>query len=470
MHTATIHVAIACVLSAGALGACTKSDTDTAPPAPSAGPAVSAPAPVASAAPSASANAAPPPCTADAPIVIDKGARAETGLTAVEIENGKKVGIGYAVGDGTPRVALVDDTGTVTKADPDWTHVQNQEQKKDPAMVRHVFRVTPLGALPSGKMRVGMDLLDSYAEKGKGSYLRCGPADLEPVISDDGGAQFDDPSEDDVAKLAAGSDTDGATVDFRDCRSFGDTHRAYVLATQVRREGPGDDHNLLYQWIVDETPGKGMIKDAIVDKRVVKPTADHKYPKGEHFVTPVAIQMGDLGMLITSRDQGNIVFVKRNAKLEKAGDPKAMWLGAAAGMPGIDMQNGQVYVVTTEFQKTDLYGVLFPATAAPDKPQKVALADTNPPTDGPRDSASIDVGPNGDVAVGFVDGKAAGRKARMTVLGADLKQKLSNVFDVSPPDVTVQEARVVALQSGKYLVTYLQTNGQISGQLVSCKY
>jgi len=40
-------------------------------------------------------------------------------------------------------------------------------------------------------MRVGMDLLDAYAEKGKGSYLRCGPADVEPVISDDGGAQFD---------------------------------------------------------------------------------------------------------------------------------------------------------------------------------------------------------------------------------------------------------------------------------------
>jgi hypothetical protein len=454
-----------------ATAACSKDEP--APPAPaSSSTAPAAPGSASAAVASASASAAPPPqCTADAPIVVDKGVRADTGLTAVELESGKKVGIGYAVADGTPRVAIVDDTGTVTKADVDWSHVQTQEAKKDPAMVRKVMRVTPLGALKSGKMRIGMDFIDAFPEKGKGSYLRCGPADIEPVISDDGGAQFDDPSEDDVAKLAAGSDTDGATVDFRDCRTFGDTTRAFVLGTQVRREGPGDDHNLLYQWIVDETPGKGMIKDAIIDKRVVKPTVDHKYPKVEHFLTPVAIQMGDLGILVTSRDQGNLVFVKRSAKLEKNGDPKAMWLGAAAGMPALDMQQGQVYALTTEALKTDLYGVLFPAISAPEKPQAVPLKDSNPPANGPRDSASLDVGPTGDVAVGFVDGKAPARKARMTVLGSDLKQKLADVFDVSPPDATVQEARVVSLQApGKFLMSYLRTDGQISSQIVTCKY
>jgi hypothetical protein len=403
-----------------------------------------------------------------APFTIDKGARIDTGLTSVELENGKKVAIGYAVGDGTPRVALVDDTGAVTKADPDWSHVKDQEQKKDPAMVRHLNRVTPLGLAKNGKMRVGMDFLDSFPEKGKGSYLRCGPADVEPVISDDGGAQFDDPTEDDVAKLAAASDTDGGTVDFRDCRTFGDLKRSFVLATQVKREGPGDDHNLLYQWMIDEVPGKGLLKDAVVDKRVVKP-ANGKYPKVEHFVTPVAIPMGDLGTMITARDQGNIVFVKRSSKLEKAGEPKSMWLGAAVGMPALDMQNGQVYVMTTEFQKTDLYGVLFPATGAPEKPQKVALTDPNAPSDA-RDSASMDVTPAGDVAVAFIDGKAPARRARMTVLGSDLKQKLSGVFDVSPADANVSEARIVSLASGKFLVTYLRSDGQLGGQVVSCKY
>jgi hypothetical protein len=463
-------VSCVCALAVSFVAGCSKNDS--APPAPEPAASASAAAPVASVSPSASSAPAtpPPPCTAEAPILIDKGARAETGLTAVELQNGKQVGIGYAVGDGTPRIAMIDDTGAVTKADPDWSHVKDQEAKKDPAMVRHLYRVTPLGLLPSGKMRVGMDLKDAFPDKGKGSYLRCGPAEVEPVISDDSGAQFDAPTEDDVDKLAAGSDTDGATVDFRDCRTFGDVKRSYVLATQVRREGPGADHNLLYQWIVDELPGKGLIKDAIIDKRVVKPLADHTYPKTEHFITPVAIPMGDLGFFLAARDGGNLVFVKRTAKLEKAGDAKPLWLGAAAGMPALDTAGGQVYVMATEFQKTDLYGVLFAATASPEKPQKLDLQDPAPPTEGMRDSASIDVGTTGDVAVAFVDGKAPNRKARMTVMGSDLKQKLPGVFDVSPPDATVQEARIVSLQSGKYLVTYLRSDGQINGQMVSCKF
>jgi hypothetical protein len=138
-------------------------------------------------------------------------------------------------------------------------------------------------------------------------------------------------------------------------------------------------------------------------------------------------------------------------------------------MPALDMQNGQVYVMTTEFQKTDLYGVLFPATSAPEKPQKVDLTDPGAPNDS-RDSASMDVTSTGDLAVAFVDGKAPQRKARMTVLGPDLKQKLPTVVDVSPTGVNVSEARVVSLASGKFLVTYLQGDGQVSGQLVSCKY
>ena len=58
----------------------------------------------------------------------------------------------------------------------------------------------------------------------------------------------------------------------------------------------------------------------------------------------------------------------------------------------------------------------------------------------------------------------------MTVLGADLKEKLAPVFDVSPDGANVSEARIVSLATGKFLVTYLQGDGQVSGQLVSCKY
>ena len=466
------RLAASVVVLAGLLNAC-KDDASsggaTAAPTGSTA-AAKASASTAAATPSASAPTAPPaPCTAEAPFVIDRGGRLDTGLTSVELQNGKQIAVGYAVGDGTPRVAMIDAAGAVTKADPDWSHVKDEEGRKDPAMVRRLYRVTPLGLMKSGKMRIGMDFLDSFPDKGKGSTLRCGPADIEPLVSDDGGAQFDDPTEDDVAKLSAASDTDGGAVDFRDCRTFGDDKRGFVLATQVKREGPGDDHNLLYQWIIDGVPGKTMQKDAVIDKRVVKPGKDGHYPKMNHFETPVAVQMGDLGVMLTARDQGNIVFVKRGAKLEKAGDPKSMWLGAAAGMPALNMQNGQVYVMTTEFQKTDLYGVLFAATATPEKPQKVALTDPRAAGD-VRDSASMDVTSKGDVAVAFIDGKTPARKARMSILGPDLKEKLAPVFDVSPDGANPSEARIVSLESGKFLVTYLQASGQVSGQLVSCKY
>jgi hypothetical protein len=461
--------AVFAVVVASALGCNESSSSGPAQPAASVSAATDKPA-AASASAVASAAPKPPACVSDPAFTIDKGARMDTGLTVTEFENGKKIGVGYAVGDGTPKVALVDDTGQVTKVDPDWSHVKDQEPKKDPKMLRHLFRVTALGFAKNGKMRVGMDLLDSMPDKGVSSYLRCGPADVEPVISDDGGAQFDDPTEDQVAKLSADSETSGGAVDFRDCRTFGNAENAFVLATQVKREGPGDDHNLLYQWIIDEIPGKGMIKDFVVDKRVVKPTKDGKYPKVEHFITPVAIPMGDLGVMITARDQGSLVVVKRTTKLEKAGNPVPMWLGAAAGMPALNMENGQVYLATTEFQKSDLYGVLFPATDAPQKPQKVALDDTSAPAEGARDSASLDILPDGNVVVGFIDGKSPHRRARVTVLGKDLKQKMDGVFDVSPVDQNALEARVVAVSTGKVLVTYIDGTGTLTGQLVACKY
>ena len=58
-------------------------------------------------------------------------------------------------------------------------------------------------------------------------------------------------------KLAAGSDTDGAAVDFRDCRTFGNEKHSFVLATQVDARARATDHNLLYQWMSTSCPARG---------------------------------------------------------------------------------------------------------------------------------------------------------------------------------------------------------------------
>src|SRR5450755_2358796 len=51
--------------------------------------------------PSSSSAAAGPACKAETPFSIDKGARADTGLTLVKLSDGT-VAVGYATGNGTP--------------------------------------------------------------------------------------------------------------------------------------------------------------------------------------------------------------------------------------------------------------------------------------------------------------------------------------------------------------------------------
>jgi len=147
-----------------------------------------------------------------------------------------------------------------------------------------------------------------------------------------------------------------------------------------------------------------------------------------------------------------------------------MWLGAAAGMPSLTSENGRIFVATTEWQKMDLYASSFAFGGAFVKPTKIALTDANARTDGERESASLDVASNGDLFVAFDDGKAPGRVARLAVLGADLKQKLGTVFDVTPQGQDILETHVVAVGDKTALVLSLDASSTLSGVIVSCKY
>lgn len=404
------------------------------------------------------------PCNVVTTTTVDRGARLETGITIRELTNGKLVAIGYATGDGTPKVATVDDTGKTGQADVDWASVK--AAKVDPANKRHLFRVTPLGSADGGKMKVGMDYLDSQDKPGTPRSLRCGPADQDAILKDDKAGGFDQPKEDDVAKMPTTGD---GSIAYRDCRTFGDYGHPWVVATQVKRAGTGADHDLLYSWVVDDVPGPGAPKDPVIDKRTVKPTGG-AYPKVEHFLAPIARTLGDGTVVLAARDQGNLVLARRTGKLEKAGSPESFWLGAAAGQPALTSENGRVFVATTEFQKMDLYASSFAEAGALTKPTKVAMTDAAARTDGDRESASLDAAANGDLFVAFVDGKSPARQARLAVLGADLKQKLGAVFDVTPSGTDVAESHVVALSGQRALVLTLDTSSAVTATIVACKY
>jgi hypothetical protein len=416
--------------------------------------------PTVSAHASAEPAKAPPPCTIESTTTIDKGTRGDTGLTVVMLP-GNQAAIGYATGE-QPKVVVIDTTGKAQHVDIDWGHVRDQEKKKDDKMTRAIHRVTPLG-YKGGKMRAGMDVIDTSKEKNTARYLRCGPADLEPIVSDESALNFFEPTEDTVAALPADA------ADVRDCRTFSNGEVSWVVATEVRRDGTGDNHDLRFSWIVDEVPGKVSIKDPNIDKRVAKPNKDHKYGTLDHFITPVSVNAGNDGYMMVSRDGGGLVFARRSDKFERTGGPWPMWLAAGPGLPSLTHQGERVFLAVGELNKTDLFASTFMGGANPVKPEKIQLTDTSPPTEGARDWPSLSVGSDGMLFVAFIDGKA-NRRVRLTVLGPELKQKTSDVFDVTGADVNPTEARVIGIAANKALVVWIDKHADLTGAVVSCKY
>jgi hypothetical protein len=454
---------IAPVLALALTSACQDKSSGTsetpALPSASAATATTASAPLASA--SSAAPAKPPPCKVESTVALDKGARADTGLTVVMLA-GNQAALGYAVGD-TPKVLTVDTAGKTEQTEVSWGHVRDTEKKSDPAMTRYIHRVTPLG-FKGNKMRVGLDILDESKDKNAARYLRCGAGDDEPIIADNTPLNFYQPTEDAVAAL--GPDA----LDVRDCRTFSNGESTWSLYTEVKRDGTGDNHDIRLTWSLDTLPGKGTIKDPNVDKRIDKPTKDKKYGTLDHFSMPVSVNAGTAGFMMVARDSGGLVFARRNDDLSAAGGPWPMAFPEGAGLPSIMHKDERVFLAATEWNKTDLFTSTFLGTEAPKKPAKVTLVDTAPPTEGARDWPSLSPAADGSLFVSFIDGKGATRRVRLVVLGADMSQKTSDVFDVSSGEANIVEARVIAIADKKALVTYLDAKGDLTGSVVSCTY
>jgi hypothetical protein len=457
-----LFLGIAPALALALTSACQDKASGTSPePAqPSASAATTTTAPLASAS-SAAPAAPPPPCKIESTVSLDKGARADTGLTVVMLA-GNQAALGYAVGE-TPKVITVDTAGKTEQAEVSWGHVHDQEKKSDPTMTRYIHRVTPLG-FKGNKMRVGLDILDESKDKNAARYLRCGAGDDEPIIADNTVLNFYQPTEDAVAAL--GPDA----VDVRDCRTFSNGEATWSLYTEVKRDGTDANHDIRLTWSLDTLPGKGTIKNPNVDKRIAKPSNDKKYGTLDHFSMPVSVNAGTAGFMMVARDSGGLVFARRNDDLSAAGGPWPMAFSEGAGLPSMMHKDERVFLAATQWNKTDLFASSFLGTEPPKKPAKVTLTDSAPPTDGARDWPSLSPASDGALFVSFIDGKGATRRVRLVVLGADMSQKTSDVFDVSTGGANIVESRVIAIADKKALVTYLDAKGDLTGSIVSCTY
>ncbi len=400
-------------------------------------------APTASA--SSAAAAKPSPCTVEAAVTVDTGVRADAGITLVELQDGR-IALGYATGNGEPKVAIVDAAGRASFPDVEKQHLDGAEKKKDPKTRRAILRVTPLGFMPGGmKMRVGVDMVDTFPDKS--TYTRCGAADTAPLL------------------MQGGPDDNGTGDEGRlvDCRTFSNGHKEWVLASMISISGAMEG-KLPMRWVVDYQ-GKHPIDDVVLDEKMYDDKTLQK-PEPWSFQVPVGIGVKDTGYVFASRQGGALVLARRDAHLQKQGEAARFGLGPAAPtMTALAALDHQAALFVGLYGKTDVLGTTFAIEAKPQKPEKLALDDPNPPTEGDRNSLTASYTPKGDIFLAFADGPATSKKARMTVLGGDLKSKVP-VFDVAPSG---SELRVVATGDEKALVTYLAGNA-IQTATVSCKY
>ncbi len=391
---------------------------------------------------SAAADAGPSKsCTVESEAVtLDHGVRLDTGVTLTDLGDGR-VALGYAGPDGAPKVMVVDEAGRGHSIDALAVHAKS-EKKLNAKATRSVLRVTPIAFAGAGKMRVGVDWVDTNPDKTKS--LRCGPADTEPFVSETSGENNK-------------NDEEGQVYD---CRTFTNGRRTWVLASTglfseaIEGEAP-------MAWLVDEMPGKGLVKDATLDKkRYTSARFDH--PDDIVYQVPVGAGVQGVGYVFAARHEGGLVVAQRNRDLQRLGDATRFSLAGPVTMPAIAMRGGYVAIFVGISGKPDLYGSRFTADAKPVKPEKLDLADDAPPVDGDRNSVSASFTPGGSIYAAFADGKAGQKRARLARVSPAMKGTMK-VFDVSEPGA-VSEVRVHAASESKVLVTYLEGTGS-AGEL-----
>ena len=415
----------------------------------------------------AALDAAPPlPCIADvAPFTIDASPRGDTGLTLTKLSDGR-IALGYAVGE-TPKVAVVDGTGKASIVDVDFSRLKS-EGKSDKHTVRTINRVTPLG-FKALRMRVGVDLLDVTPVTDNSAvrtrHLRCGPADQDPIIGDDGPSfydpEFNPPPVD---------PTSDSAVENRDCRTFANGDRSWVLASKMLPNNESGAYNAM--WIIDEKPGHQKVDEPFIDEHEVPAPKDKGAPKAIIYDVPVSLEMPNHGgFVVAARYQGQLIVGKRAANLERSGLATRFSFPSPVGMAALAASGNEVALFVSEAGKTDLLGTTFTVEAIPKKPEKISLNDPKPPTEGDRASVSVSATDKGDFVVGFTDGKGGLRRARMTVLGVDLKPKMP-VFDITSEE-NVSELRVATMKDGRILAAYIVTKDSkpvVTGVVLKCTY
>ncbi len=380
---------------------------------PTAGAAPSGPATAGGSASSAAAKPAAAACVVKGDVtLVDQGVRADTGITL-----GLAISaVGYAKGQGTPKVATYDDAGAVTVAE--LSEPFEALDRKPESSVRRVLqRVTPLDA-KDGKVRVSADYVETTTEKVR--RVHCGPEGA-PFIS------FEGPS------LTAGAD--GATHETVDCRTVQTDNGFGAVESTLETDGQKMTAALTIGGVVyarRETPIKAGDK-----------------PSERYAFTMLGAARGAAGSVYVARFNGSVIVARR---LPDGPSDAGYWLGTATNPPAValDPDGEHVAVWTTLMAKPELYAMRFVFGRKPDAPKPVAIGES---AGVDERSAVFALARAADTLV--VSAEQVGGKRLTKLRRFDAEGNVLGTTRVGADDETVQEAKLAALPSGDVLLVYL---------------
>jgi hypothetical protein len=409
---------------------------------------------VATAAAASAANAASPvdggnapstsACRVDvAPFVMDAKVRTESDVTVVKLDGEERIAVGYASGD-VPKVVLVE--ATAGKASDAPVEVSALPPAGDAKTVRKIHRVTPIES-KDANLRVAVDLTETRPDKTR--LVWCGPADGQPIFVFDGRSLHDEEGGGIVARDVGDAGDPGANDEVRECRTFYDPSGAWALGSQPRRDGTKYES----RWLIGASGGR-TVPEPSIERRELTAGADGGVPRAERntFEAFAGLKVEGAGYVAASRINGQLHVSRRRSELEPMGTVATFWPNAAVGTPVLASTGSTVSLVFALMGKPDLMGLVFPLDTAPKPPQKIDVEQA--PEGADRISVSSTYLPRGDLAVAFAEGTAKTRRARMTLLDAQLRPR-GALVDAVPEGANVRAVRLLSLGEDRVFVAYL---------------
>ncbi len=455
------------VLSSLVLAAC-KDD----PPPPPAAATTAAPTAAVSATTVAAATAAPTAMASAAPIIgaapackivsqkaWAKGVNKTTGLTEVELPDGR-VAVGFATGN-DPQVLVVDkDGGGAVRKVPVKAGTRLATPLKPGEGVRWLMRVTPV-KVDGDKVTAFADYRDEN-KKAKRLRVACGPTD-----SDDAWISFDDVPLLDRDDKPKGADyealfkpkeagADAAYHELRDCRTFVDLRKneTWVIGSVLLATRTDSGETWQASLVVDKGAGAHELH---LHQNELKGAP----PKVMSFEVPVSRRADDGTIVLAARYAGNLVVALLNA------DKTLRTMKQYPGWPTLPdiTQDGDDIVIATGIAKPNskefVLRALRLSTKHPELPKALVPIVTDDDGKDSETAPDFTRDAKGRRWMSYIEGERGNGHLEIVPIDKDF-QAMGRPFEITTEDERAADARSVALSDGSILVAYMRDKDKVT--------